>query len=163
MRHMFVAFAVAALLAAGCTSHKTTVDSNGTTVTTSGDNSDQTVTVQSKEGTAVAGKGAVDAANAKLGLPVYPGASPTTGYTGTNGQGNSGALVELTTKDGFDKVYAWYQSQLPAGSERAKTSSASGEMAIFEVGKEGDKTQKVVTIMSTSDGTTIQLAGGTNQ
>ncbi len=162
MRKTILAFAVAAALVAGCSSHKTTVDSNGTTVTTSGDNSDQTVTVQSKEGTAVAGKGAVNAASASLGLPVYPGATAQTGYTGSNAQ-SSGALVELTTKDSFDKVYAWYKGQLPAGAEKIKTSSASGDMAVFQVNKEGEKTQKVITITASSDGTMIQLAGGTSK
>ena len=166
MRHALMALIFAAALVCGCTGHKVTVDSNGTTVTTSGDNADQTVTVQSKEGSAVVGKGAVDAANAAVGLPVYPGAnaSQTTAYTGTNTQnGGSGAAIQLSTKDTFDKVYSWYKGQLPAGSERMKTSSGNGEMAVFQVGKEGDKTQKVVTIMGTTDGTTIQLMSGTNK
>jgi hypothetical protein len=157
MRPLLFALALAALLA-GCTSHKTTVDSNGTTVTTSGDN--QTVTVQGKEGTAVAGKNAVDVA--KLGLPVYPGANPSenVGYAGSNAQG-SGAMVVLTTKDGFDKVYGWYKGQMPAGSEKMKTSSDTGSMAVFQIGKESDKTQKVVTITSGTDSTSIMLTSGT--
>lgn len=157
MRRLLLPLVAIAVLAAAC-SHKVTVDSNGTTVTSSDDN--QTVTVQGKEGTAVVGKGAVDAA--KLGLPVYPGAnaSDNAGYAGTSSQGST-ATVVMTTKDSFDKVYDWYKSQMPTGSEKMKTTADTGSMAVFQVGKEGDTQQKVVTITSDKDSTTIMLATGT--
>ena len=147
----------ALLVLSGC-SHKVTVDSNGTTVTTSGDN--QTVTVQGKEGTVTAGKGAVD--TAKLGLPIYPGAdaSQNAGWSGQSKEG-SGAMAVMTTKDSFDKVYAWYKSQMPAGSEKMHMTGESGSSAVFQVGKEGDKEQKAVTITGEKDTTTIMLTSGT--
>jgi hypothetical protein len=156
MRPIVAALITIALLA-GC-SHKTTVTtSDGTTVTSSGDN--QTVTVQGQEGTVVTGKGAVDLA--KIGLPVYPGAVQTenTGYSSTNKEG-SGAMALATTPDSFDKVYAWYQKQMPAGSEQVHMSTEAGSMAMFQTGKESDKTQKTVTITAGKDSTTIMLATG---
>lgn len=156
MRRVYIALIAAGLLA-GC-SHKVTVSNDGSTVTTSGDN--QTVTINSDKGTVVAGKGAVDAA--KMGLPVYPGAdaSQNTGWSGTSKEG-TGAVAVLTTKDSFDKVYEWYKGQLPAGSEKLKTTSDSGSMAMFQIGKEGDKQQKVVEITGSKDTTTIMLSSGT--
>ena len=156
MRQVLLALAAVAILA-GCTSHKTTVSSDGSTVTTSGDN--QTVTIEGKEGTVVAGKGAVDVS--KLGVPVYPGAnaSDNAGWSASNKEG-TGAVAVLTTKDSFDKVYAWYKSQLPAGSEKAKTSGDTGSMAMFQLGNEGDKLKKVVEITGDKDSTTIMLSSG---
>lgn len=158
MRQVLLALAAVAILA-GCTSHKTTVSSDGSTVTTSGDN--QTVTIQGKEGTVVAGKGAVDLA--KLGLPVYPraNASDNAGWSASTKEG-SGAIAIMTTTDSFDKVYEWYKSQLPAGSEKVKTSGESGSMAMFQLGKDSDKLKKVVEITGAKDSTTIMLSSGSN-
>jgi hypothetical protein len=149
----------ALLVLSGC-SHKVTVDSNGTTVTTSGTGDNQTVTVQGKEGTVVAGKGAVD--TAKIGLPVYPGANAgdNVGYSGSSAQG-SGAMAVLTTTDSFDKVYEWYKSQMPAGSEKMHMTADTGSTAMFQIGKDTDKEQKTVTISGEKDKTTIMLASGT--
>lgn len=157
MRNAFMAILTVVLLT-GCSGHKVTASNNGTTVTSSGDN--QTVTVQTKEGTVVAGKGAVDVA--KLGLPIYPGAvqNENAGFSGQGAAGTS-AMTTLTTKDSFDKVYEWYKAQLPAGSEKVKTTSDSGSMAMFQVGKEGDKEQKAIEIMGAKDQTTILLTVGT--
>ena len=157
MRNALLTLVAIAVFATACTSHKVTVDSNGTTVTTSGDN--QTVTVQSSGGSVTVGKNVVDAT--KLGLPVYPGAdaSQNTGWTGSGKEG-SGTVAMLTTKDTFDKVYDWYKSQMPAGSEKLKTTSDSGSMAMFQIGKEGDKEQKVVTITGEKDATNIMLTVG---
>lgn len=119
----------------------------------------QTVTVQGKEGTMTAGKGAVDLA--KLDLPLYPGAnqSENTGYSATTKEG-TGAMALLTTTDSFDKVYAWYQKHMPAGSEQVHVSSGTGSMAVFQIGKASDKLQKAVTITAGKDSTSIMLSNG---
>jgi hypothetical protein len=57
-------------------------------------------------------------------------------------------------------VYAWYQKQMPAGSEQVHMSTGAGSMAMFQTGKESDKTQKTVTITAGKDSTTIMLATG---
>lgn len=159
MRTMVVCL-LAVITLAGCTGHKTTVTTNnGTeTVTTSGDN--QTVTVQGKEGTATIGKGAVD--TAKIGLPVYPGANSAdnAGYAATTKEG-TGQVAMLTTADSFDKVYAWYKQQMPAGSEQMHMTSSGGSVAAFQIGKDTDATKKVVTITSSQDKTSIMLSSQT--
>src|SRR5690242_14847910 len=51
-------------------------------------------------------------------VPKYPGA--VTQYSGTSSSmGQTARGTVATTDDSFDKVYAWYQSHLPAGSEKA--------------------------------------------
>lgn len=158
MRHLIAALAVTAIVAAGCASRKTTVaTANGTTVTTDTSGNSQTVTVNSSQGTATYGKGAVDPAS--LGLPVYPNAtaSDTAGYAAETKEG-SGRVVVMATTDSFDKVYAWYRSQMPAGSEQMHMTSGNGDVATFAEGKQGDKTQKAVQISSAGDKTSIVLS-----
>jgi len=159
MRKALVALAAIAVLA-GCTSHKTTVSSDGTTVQTNGTGDNQTVTVQGNGGSVTTGKNAVDPA--KLGLPVYPGANQDQGssMSGTGQQG-SGAIVVLKSSDSFDKVYGWYKQQMPAGSQQMESTSGDSSVAEFQIGKSTDKEQKSVTITSGSDGTSIMLISGT--
>jgi hypothetical protein len=155
MRQALLALAAVAILA-GCTSHKVTVSSDGSTVTTSGTGDNQTVTVQGNGGSFSEGKNAVDPA--KLGLPVYPGAKAGEGTSmaGTSQEG-TGAMMVLKTPDAFDKVYAWYKSQMPAGSQQMQSTNGDSSVAEFQIGKETDKEKKSVTITSGSDGTSIML------
>lgn len=153
MRSVFV-FCIVAILLTGC-SHKQTYTTKEGTTTVEGTGSNQTVTIHSKEGTATYGKAAVDPA--KLGIPVYPGATTTEGsMAGTSAQG-SGEVVTLSTTDSFDKVYSWYQAHLPAGSQKMHMSTDSGSVASFEVG-ENSKEQRSVMITSEKDKTSILLS-----
>ena len=158
MRKIFLAILLMAAVA-GCTSHKV-VEGNGTTVTTNGTGDNQTVTVQASGGTITAGKNAVDPA--KLGMPVYPGATADEGgsVSGTSSQG-SGAVISLKTTDAFDKVYAWYKAHMPADAQTMESTSGGTSVGSFVEGKSTDKEQKSVTITSTSDGTTITLVTAT--
>lgn len=158
MRKIFCAIVLIAAIA-GCTNHKVT-EANGTTVTTSGTGDNQTVTVQASGGTVTAGKNAVDPA--KLGLPVYPGATTDVGnaMSGTTAQG-SGALVSLKTSDAFDKVYGWYKAHMPANAETMESTSGGTSVGSFVEGKSSDKEQKSVTITSSAEGTTITLVSAT--
>lgn len=158
MRKIICAILLTAAIA-GCTSHKVT-EANGTTVTTSGTGDNQTVTVQASSGTVTAGKNAVDPA--KLGLPVYPGATTDEGgaMSGTSAQG-SGALVSLKTSDAFDKVYGWYKAHMPANAQTMESTSGGTSVGSFVEGKSSDKEQKSVTITSSAEGTTITLVSAT--
>ena len=159
MRKIICALVLTAAIA-GCSSHKTTVDSNGTTVTTNGTGSDQTVTVQGSGGTITTGKNAVDPGS--LGLPVYPGAAAdSSGAVSGQTQEGSGALVTLKTSDGFDKVYAYYKAHMPANSQTMESTSGNSSVASFVEGTSSDKVQKSVTITSSSDGTQIMLTSAT--
>ena len=158
MRKVFFAVLLIAAIA-GCTSHKVT-EANGTTVTSSGTGDNQTVTVQASGGTITAGKNAVDPA--KIGLPVYPGATAdeSGAMSSSSAQGN-GALVSLKTSDAFDKVYGWYKSHLPANTQTMESTSGGTSVGSFVEGASSDKEQKSVTITSSSDGTTITLMSAT--
>ena len=78
---------------------------------------------------------------------------------GTSQEG-TGAMMVLKTSDAFDKVYAWYKSQMPAGSAQMQSTNGDTSVAEFQIGKETDKEQKSVTITSDKDGTSIMLISG---
>jgi hypothetical protein len=160
MRTLLCSIAIAAVLA-GC-SHRQTIETSNGPATVTESNDKQTVTVQGKQGTAVIGKGAVDAA--KIGLPVYPGAvnAENAGYAATTKEG-SGQMVVMTTPDPFDKVYAWYKVHMPAGAESMHTMSDKGSIAIFTIGKPTDKEQKVVSITTSNARTSIMLSSSTKR
>jgi len=158
MRKIFCAILLIAAIA-GCTNHKV-VSSNGTTVTTNGTGDNQTVTVQASGSSFTAGKNAVDPA--KLGLPIYPGATTDEGgaMSGTSAQG-SGAVISLKTSDAFDKVYAWYKAHLPASAQTMESTAGGTSVGSFVEAKSGDNEQKSVTITSSAQGTTITLVSAT--
>ena len=153
---LIVIACLAMVLMSGCSGHKQTFVTKEGTTTVESSNNNQTVTVNSKEGSATYGKGAVDPA--KLGIPVYPGATSTEGgMAGTTAQG-TGEIVALTTTDSFDKVYAWYQSHMPAGSQTMHMSGSASSIASFRMGKDTDKEQRSVMITAEKDKTSILLS-----
>jgi hypothetical protein len=151
------AIAVAIIALAGCSSgHKTSVETNGGTVTTETSADQKTTTVTSQGSTVKMGQGAVDPA--KLGLPVYPGATAADGGSwAMQSKEGGGEMVTLTTTDAFDKVEAWYKSKLPAGSEAMNMTSGDSSSAVFKIGKEADSDQSSVLINGEKDKTTITL------
>lgn len=109
-------------------------------------------TVTTKNGTATLG-GGVDPS--KLGAPVYPGAQPNPDAQGSlSAETPEGSTVMATfkTADGFDKVYDYYKSQMPAGSEGMKLSMGGASSAMWEVGKDGSADQVVVQVNSDKTG-----------
>ena len=79
-------------------------------------------------------------------LPVYPGAALAASNTGTI-SGKHVVLQVYTTRDPFDKVYAWYQGALPAHSETSHDTSQSQESALFTLS--GGTKQQSVSILKT--------------
>jgi len=142
----------------GCSGHKQTIITKEGAATVETNQTNDTTTITTNRGTAVVGKNAVDLS--KLDVPVYPGASSESG--GLSVQSNEGnqQIAMLTTSDSFDKVYAWYKGQMPAGSGQMQMSSANSSVASFVIGKQGDKTAKTVTITADKDKTSIMLAAG---
>lgn len=65
-------------------------------------------------------------------VPSYPGAVTQASGSGSN-MGTSATGTVMTTDDSFDKVYAWYQKNMPAGSEKSHVTSPI-ETAVFTVG-----------------------------
>jgi hypothetical protein len=115
----------------------------------------KSTTVQTDQGTVTVGK-TVD--TTKLGVPAYPGASgdDSASVSGTAG-GTTGALVTFKTSDDFDKVYEFYKSKLPAGSEKMKTSTPDGSVAMFSIEDKTKNTTTNVQIASKSGETTILI------
>lgn len=67
-----------------------------------------------------------------------------------SGQAGSAAMASFKTTDDFEKVYEFYQGQMPAGSEKMKMSSGDTSTAMFAVGD--DKNPKGET-------TSVQIVG----
>ncbi len=99
-----------------------------------------------------------DASMAATGdIPSYPGATTeAAGSSSSMGMAKSAAGKVMTTADSFDKVYAWYQKNMPAGSEKAHTTTPV-ETAVFMMGEAG-KDQKSVTITVSGGKTMISIA-----
>jgi hypothetical protein len=91
--------------------------------------------------------------DAKTSLPTYPGATSEA----SGSQGSSAGTV-LTTDDSFDKVYDWYKSKLPAGSEKAKLNAGGVSTATFQVSGSSGKGTVVISTQPGNPKTTITLA-----
>lgn len=163
-RMLAIAALAATALALGACAKKTTttVSTPGGNVTVQQGAGGETTTYKSSEGQVTVGRGAVDAAS--LGLPIYPGSKPSeqssVSVSGT-AHGGGGQIVTLTTDDGFDKVYAYYKAQLPAGAEKMKVSSNGSSMATFQVGEQSAADAKTVMITEANGKVTIQLTHAT--
>jgi hypothetical protein len=127
-------------------------DANGDTVTSSG----KTVTVQSSGGTSSLAGGPVDPA--KLGAPVYPGATANANGSLSAVTPKSATYVaSFNTPDDFEKVYGFYKAQMPAGSEQLKAIVGADSAARFQTG-DADKDQVTVNISTKAGATTIAIA-----
>jgi hypothetical protein len=157
------AIAIALVALAGCSSgHKTTVVTNGGTVTTDTSGDSKTTTITTQDASVKVGKNAVDPA--KTGLPVYPGATTAEGGGwAMQSKNGGGEIVTLTTTDSFDAVEAWYKSKMPADSESLNMKTGDTASAVFTEGKEGDKEERSVMINGEKGKTTIMLSHSVKQ
>jgi hypothetical protein len=122
----------------------------------------QQATVQTDQGKVVMGKDAVDPA--KLGLPIYPGATPTeAGSFSVQGKSSSAQAVTIETHDPFDKVVAFYKANMPAGTQLFQASGGAAASAQFVTAKASDKSQKQVVITQSDGVVKITMVVGTNQ
>jgi hypothetical protein len=122
----------------------------------------QQATVQTNEGKVTMGQGAVDPAS--LGLPVYPGATPSeAGSYSLTAQQGSAQIVTIETKDPFDKVVAYYKANLPAGTQTVVAGAGTAATAQFAVGKSTDKVHKQIIIAQSGDTVRITMLVGTGQ
>jgi hypothetical protein len=160
IRALTLAFVVASALALGaCSGKKTTTVSTGNgSVTVEQGAGNGTTTVKSSEGSVTVGKGAVDAAS--LGLPIYPAAKQSeegSMSVSSASQGGASQVLTMTTDDSFDKVYAFYKAQMPAGSEKMKMASGGSQVASFQVGTQSEPDSKSVLITESNGKVSIQL------
>ena len=143
---------LAAVSIAACSNQTSTSDNTTTTDTTS-----TAASAAPADTTEPAASTAAGSDTTAGGVPAYPGA--TTEAAGSSSMGMAGGMAAgkvLTTGDSFDKVYAWYQKNMPAGSEKAHVTGPAPS-AVFTVGEAG-KDQQSVTIAVSNGKTTITIA-----
>ncbi|MBV8344817.1 MAG: hypothetical protein JO190_07465 [Candidatus Eremiobacteraeota bacterium] len=106
--------------------------------------------------TSAAGTTSAAATSSAAGeVPAYPGAVTQASGSSSN-MGSSAAGQVMTTDDSFDKVYTWYQQNMPAGSEKSHV-TAPVESAVFMVGQPGQG-QTSVTLTTSGGKTMITVA-----
>jgi hypothetical protein len=114
---------------------------------------DQSSAAASSEASPEASAAATTAAG---DVPSYPGATTqAAGSSSTNMMGSAAGKV-MSTTDSFDKVYSWYQKNMPAGSEKSHV-TAPVESAVFMMGEPGSG-QTSVTITTQGGKTMISIA-----
>lgn len=136
---------VAALLIASACNSKSSSSSS----------TDQTNAAASPEASAAGATNAAATTAAAGEVPSYPGAVTQASGSSSN-MGSSAAGKVMTTDDSFDKVYQWYQQNMPAGSEKSHTTSPMNS-AVFTLGEPG-KGQTSVTITTQGSKTMITVA-----
>ena len=139
---------VAALFAITACSSKTSSSS-------STDQSNAAATTAASEAASPEASAAATTAAAAGEVPSYPGATTQASGSSSN-MGESAAGKVMTTDDSFAKVYAWYQKNMPAGSERSHV-TAPVESAVFTIGEPGQG-QTSVTITTQGGKTMISVA-----
>lgn len=159
MRNIALLAMTAILILAGCSSQKKVYSANGNTVTR--DTANNTVTVQNKQGSMILGKNAVDPAG--LGVPIYPGATQGEGAMSVTSKTGSGQMASFESGDSFEKVYQWYKSRMPAGSEKMKFGSGDSAVAEFVTGGTKPGQLQTMVMLSEKKGSTdIIVSKGTN-
>lgn len=88
-------------------------------------------------------------------IPAYPGAETQAAGSSSN-MGTDAAGKVMSTADSFDKVYGWYEKQMPAGSERSHI-DAPVQSAVFTIG-EASSGQSSVTLTTQGGKTMITIA-----
>jgi hypothetical protein len=141
---MSLVLVAAALAITACASKSSSSDQSSSAEATTAASSAASTTDNSAATAAPAGE-----------APAYPGA--VTEASGSNSSmGQTAAGTVMTTDDSFDKVYAWYQKNMPAGSEKSHT-TAPVQSAVFMVGDPGSG-QTSVTITVSNGKTMITSA-----
>ncbi len=149
---------VVAVAITGCSGSSNSADNSATSAAadnsaTSSASSDNSAADNSAASTA---SDAASAAKSSGDIPSYPGAK--TEAAGSNAMSGSGMAAGkvLSTTDDFDKVYGWYQKNMPAGSEKSHMDTPV-KSAVFMTGEAG-KDQQSVTITTANGKTMITIA-----
>ena len=152
---------LAAVAISACSSSTNGSDASGSTATSSADNSAATSSADTSGSTATSTADNSAAGGSNMGggaagsIPSYPGAKTEAAGSSMAMGGNASGKV-MSTADSFDKVYAWYQKNMPAGSEKAHTDTPI-KSAVFMLGEAG-ATQQSVTITVAQGKTMITVA-----
>ncbi|MDQ6781521.1 MAG: hypothetical protein M3Z37_10275 [Candidatus Eremiobacteraeota bacterium] len=96
------------------------------------------------------------AVSRQLGLPVYPGARPTSdGVVKPSSHGGTIVGAYYRSADPLSKVEAYYGARLPKGSLKMFINQADGGIADFLLADKG--VQRQVVLVSDQGGTLVQL------
>lgn len=157
---LVLALAASVALLPACVKRTTVSTPNGP-VTVTQENGSKQVTLAGAQGTTKIGEGVVDPNS--LGLPIYPGATPSKSgaFSAQTKQGGA-QIITLETTDSFDKVYAYYHDKMPTGSEKMKIAVAGSSMATFQIGSDKEKSRKGVSLTTAQGKTEITLIVSTS-
>lgn len=175
MKSIFMVAGGALLLAAlvvGCGSKETYTTPEGTvTVERQGDSTRVTVegeegtveaqgetgkmTVTSEHGTSVVETG-LDAAEADIGMPLYPGAKVEQTLKHTDDEGHQMAQVHLSTPDSFAKVKAFYREELPKA--QAAGDVETPDLKVFQLMWQEEGEQRMVVVSRDKSDTLTRVA-----
>lgn len=158
-----VAIALVSMLAvfSACAKKTTTVNTPNGPVTVTQNDSVRQATVQTDQSKVVMGQGAVDPNT--LGLPVYPGATPSvSGSFSVQAKQGSAQIVTIETHDPFDKVLAFYKEKMPPGTQTSQITTGGNATAYFDTGKSKEKMHKQIQILQSGDVVKIVMMVGTD-
>jgi hypothetical protein len=117
------------------------------------------VEIETKEGkTVITGEQGGTVTETQLGVPVYPGATlkASTKMEGTGGRQGAVEIYTLASSDNWEKVSAFYKSNLKNVKGNFTQGSGDKGVAMFSIGEKGDITVNVVA--DGKNGTAIQVA-----
>ncbi len=133
-------------------------DENGktTSLTTTGEGANASMEMKTSEGTMKIGAGADKAPD---WVPVYPGSTPQSTFSSSNGSEQTGSYT-FVTKDSADKVIAFYGDALKSAgfSVSNMTSNSNGKVGGMVSGEDKASKRNVVVGLGTeNDGTHISV------
>jgi len=156
-------FAAAVCFVAGCgrdESKTFTTPDGKVTVTANRTGAEGVVKVESKEGTATIRTGPQAVSGAELGAPVYPGAQViSSGQFGETKGSNSGAAstVLMSTNDSFDKVVAFYKTNLKDVQQAMDQTAGDQKMAMFMTGRKNEMRSVQIVAKASGGPTNIHI------
>ena len=133
-------------------------DENGktTSMTTTGEGSNASMEMKSPEGTMRIGSGSDKAPD---WVPVYPGSSPQSTFSSSNGTEQTGSYT-FATKDPADKVISFYGDTLKSAGFAVSnmTSNSDGKIGGMVSGEDkANKRAVVVSLGTEDDGTHVNV------
>jgi hypothetical protein len=131
-------------------------DDKGKTATITADQSAGSVEIKGEDGSVKIG----GADKPPDWVPVYPGATPTMGFSASSNLELTGSYT-LVTNDSVDKVMSYYSDRLKSGGFNVSntTTNSNGKQAGVVSGtSDGDKRTAMVTVSGESDGTHVGVA-----
>ncbi len=135
MRTHIIGFCVIVglIVVGGCARQQTVHTPDGKVKVTDKAGKGQSVEVETDTGSVKMSTEKRSITEAELGLPVYPGAvvDATSEYESHEEGEQSGTHVILSTKDSFDKVYAFYKANLKNVTQQVKQTMGDNQVAMF--------------------------------